>query len=361
MNNIERAAHLGQSIWLDNIERKMLKEGGELAQMIEAEGLRGVTSNPAIFEKAILEGDEYTQAMQAEEYRGLSNKALFFQLAIEDIQRACDLFLPLYHKSGGENGFVSLEVSPELADNAEETIEEAQALWRLIDRPNSMIKVPATEAGLIAIEQLIAEGINVNVTLIFSLERYRAVLEAYLKGLEQRKAKRESIAEIASVASFFISRIDSVIDPLVADKAPELKGKIGIDNARLAYQHYLAVMGSPRFQKLLEAGAKAQRLLWASTSVKDPTYPATLYVHELLGENTVNTLPPVTYHAFKEEKGVLEPRILEGIQHARERLLKLGELGIDLEMICADLEAAGVQQFVEAFESLLASIDKVRA
>lgn len=358
MNNIEAAARLGQSIWLDNIERKMLGADGILATMIAQDGLRGVTSNPSIFEKAITHGEEYTVAIGAEEYRELSNSALFFQLAVEDIRDACDLFMPLYEQSGGENGFVSLEVSPSLAYDADGTIEEAKQLWSAIDRPNAMIKVPGTVEGLEAIGALTAEGINVNVTLIFSVERYRAVLEAYLQGLEARQKAGESIEQIASVASFFISRIDSVVDPKVAEIAPELKGKIAIDNARLAYQHYLSVVGSARFAAL--KGAKPQRLLWASTSVKDPAYRETLYVDELIGENTVNTLPPATYEAFKSAKRAPEVSIVNHIGAARERLAQLSALGIDLEAICADLEEAGVTQFIEAFDALLGAIEKVR-
>lgn len=360
MGNIRKAAAVGQSVWFDNIERKMLGHDGELARMIKKEGLLGVTSNPAIFEKAIAGGEAYLPIIQDPNNHELSARELFFKLAIEDIQAACDLFLPTYEESRYRDGYVSLEVSPDLAHDANGTIIEAKALWEEIDRPNLMIKVPATKAGLIAIEALIAEGINVNVTLIFSVKRYSEVLEAFFKGLEARVKVGLPILQIASVASFFISRIDAVIDPQVATKAPHLKGHIAIDNAKMAYQHFLREMEHERVKALLKAGMQPQRLLWASTGVKDPSYSETMYVHHLMGKETVNTMPPKTYSAFLAESITPYPQLESDLEVAKSRLAELKELNIDLEEVCQSLETAGVEQFVVAFDSLLSTIEKSR-
>ncbi|UNM96614.1 transaldolase [Ignatzschineria rhizosphaerae] len=360
MGNIRKAQALGQSIWFDNIERNMLGNEGKLAQMIVKEGLLGITSNPAIFEKAIAGGVEYLSVMKDEANQELSARELFFKLAIDDIQTACDLFADTYEATDYRDGYVSLEVSPDLAHDANGTIIEAKALWEEVDRPNLMIKVPATKAGIIAIEALIAEGINVNVTLIFSVSRYEKVLDAFLKGLEARVKQGLPISKIASVASFFISRIDSVIDAKVSDIAPELKGHIAIDNAKMAYEHYQFVMTRDRAKALLKEGMQPQRLLWASTGVKDPSYSETLYVYQLMGADTVNTIPPKTYYAFLEDKTVPTPEILTEIEASKTRLKTLKELGIDLNAVCEDLETAGVEQFVMAFDSLLSTIEKAR-
>lgn len=360
MGNIRKAEGIGQSIWFDNIERNMLGQKGTLAKMIVKEGLLGITSNPAIFEKAIAGGVEYLSVMKDEANRELSARELFFKLAIDDIQMACDLFADTYERTRYRDGYVSLEVSPDLANDANGTIIEAKALWEEVNRPNLMIKVPATKAGILAIEALIAEGINVNVTLIFSVARYEAVLEAFLKGLEARVKLGLPILQIASVASFFISRIDSVIDQQVADIAPHLKGHIAIDNAKIAYAHYQSILGTDRAKALLKAGMQPQRLLWASTGVKDPSYSETLYVHRLMGKDTVNTIPPKTYAAFLADETTPMAQLTTDLDLSKLRLQELKALNIDLNAICNELETAGVEQFVAAFDSLLSTIEKER-
>lgn len=361
MENIRKAAEIGQSIWFDNIERNMLGDDGKVAQMIYRDGLLGITSNPAIFEKAIAGGEEYLPVIKDEANHDLSARELFFTLAIEDIRNACDLFMGTYEKTQTRDGYVSLEVSPDLAHDANSTIIEAKALWEEVNRPNLMIKVPATKAGITAIEALIAEGINVNVTLIFSVKRYKAVLEAFLKGLETRVKAGLAIDHVASVASFFVSRIDSVVDEKVAEIAPHLKGHIAIDNAKMAYGHYRFEMDRDRSKALLKAGMQPQRLLWASTGVKDPAYPETLYVHKLMGADTVNTIPPKTYQAFLVDSITPYALIEDDMDLAKARLDELSTLGIDLDEICKALETAGVEQFVAAFDSLLSTIENARA
>lgn len=361
MGNIRKAASLGQSIWFDNIERQMLGESGILAKMIEEEGLLGITSNPAIFEKAIAGSDAYIADIRNEAHEALTARELFFHLAIQDIRQACDLFAKTYEDTQYRDGYVSLEVSPDLAHDANGTIMEARVLWEEVNRPNLMIKVPATKAGLVAIETLTAEGINVNVTLIFSLNRYKAVLEAYLKGLEARVKAGLPIDRIASVASFFISRIDSVVDSLVAEKAPHLMGKIAVDNAKMAYQHYLFEMGLERAKLLKKAGMQPQRLLWASTGVKNPEYPELLYLQQLMGAESVNTVPPKTYQAFLAAQAEVKAEIAEEIALSEARLAELKALEIDLNAICDNLEAAGIEQFVSAFDSLLSTIEHARS
>lgn len=360
MGNIRKAEEIGQSIWFDNIERNMLGSKGKLAQMIVKEGLLGITSNPAIFEKAIAGGVEYLSVMKDEANQDLSARELFFKLAMEDIQSACDLFADTYESTRYRDGYVSLEVSPDLANDANGTIIEAKALWEEVNRPNLMIKVPATKAGIIAIEALIAEGINVNVTLIFSVARYEQVLEAFLKGLEARVKLGLPIFQIASVASFFISRIDSIVDAKVAEIAPHLKGHIAIDNAKMAYEHFQFVMERDRSKALLKAGMQPQRLLWASTGVKDPNYPETLYVQKLMGKETVNTIPPKTYQAFLEDSQAPSSQIGLELDLAKSRLQELKALNVDLNEICDELETAGVDQFVAAFDSLLSTIENAR-
>ncbi len=360
MGNIRKAEEIGQSIWFDNIERNMLGNEGKLAQMIVKQGLLGITSNPAIFEKAIVNGSEYLSVMKDDVNQELSARELFFKLAVDDIQTACDLFADTYERTRYRDGYVSLEVSPDLAHDANGTIIEAKALWEEVNRPNLMIKVPATKAGILAIEALIAEGINVNVTLIFSVARYEEVLEAYLKGLEARVKLGLPIFQIASVASFFISRIDSVVDAKVAEIAPHLKGHIAIDNAKMAYEHYQSTLEKDRSKALLKAGMQPQRLLWASTGVKDPDYAETLYVHRLMGKDTVNTIPPKTYYAFLEEAQSPSAQLLTDMALAKARLKELKALNIDLDEICESLEKAGVEQFVSAFDSLLSTIENAR-
>ena len=277
-NPLRKLNAAGQSVWCDHIHRGMIESGG-LAAMIEDDDLRGITSNPAIFDKAITGSDEYDAIIQRELRRapGQSSRELFFALAIEDIRDGADVLRSVYDSTGGVDGMISLEVSPDLAHDTEGTIREARELHARLNRPNVMIKVPATRAGLPAIEQLIAEGMNINVTLLFAIDRYEAVAEAYLRGLERRRAAGQSVERIASVASFFVSRVDSALDPLVKDKLPKLADTIAVANAKLAYRRYKHVFSGARFAVLKAAGALPQRLLWASTSTKNPDYPELLY------------------------------------------------------------------------------------
>ena len=356
-NPLRRLNALGQSVWCDNIHRGMLTSGG-LANMIETDDLRGVTSNPSIFDKAISTTDEYDEQLRQEVQQrpDQSGRELFFALACEDIRNAADVMSPVYEASGGVDGMISLEVSPDLAHDSEATVAEARALWARLERPNVMIKVPATVACLPAIEELIADGINVNITLLFAVERYEAVAEAYIRGLERRLEQGLPVERIASVASFFVSRVDSALDPLLADKRPEWQGKLAIANAKLAYLRYQAIFNTPRFEKLRQAGALDQRLLWASTGVKNPAYPDLLYVETLIGPNTVNTMPPATYEAFREA-GRVAQTLESGLEEARTQLAGLAELDIDLKAVTDRLEEEGVAVFAKAFDNLLHHIE----
>lgn len=349
----------GQSVWYDYIRRDLMVDG-ELSRLIAEDGLRGMTSNPTIFDKAISETELYDEALlrAVEATPEAGPEALFYDLAIEDIRLAADAFLGVYEESGGRDGYVSLEVSPELAHDTQATVAEARALFERVNRPNLMIKVPATLAGLPAIETLVAEGVNVNVTLLFALERYRAVLEAYLRGIERRVAAGLPVERVASVASFFVSRVDGVVDKQLAAggaQAQALLGKAAIANAKLAYAHFRKVVGSERGQALERAGAQRQRLLWASTGTKNPDYSDVLYVETLIGPDTVNTLPPATYAAFKDH-GRVATTVTDGLEAARAVIDALPGLGIDLAAITERLEAEGVQAFADSFRHLLAGI-----
>ncbi|HXH03742.1 MAG TPA: transaldolase [Candidatus Competibacteraceae bacterium] len=347
----------GQSVWFDNIQRAMLAPDGELARMIAEDDLRGVTSNPSIFEKAITGSHDYDAALRRELQQNPSQSAreLFFHLAIEDIRAAADILRPVYERTDGVDGMVSLEVSPDLAHDTAGTIREARELHARLGRPNVMIKVPATKAGLPAITQLIAEGINVNVTLLFAVERYLEVVDAYIAGLERRAAQGLPVKGVASVASFFVSRVDSALDPILAERAPALAGKIAIANAKKAFLVSQERFGGARFQKLAALGARPQRLLWASTSTKNPAYRDVLYVETLIGPNTVNTVPPATYEAFRDH-GVVAPTLDQDLDQAQEQLASLAGLGIDLMALTDKLEAEGVAAFAKSFDNLLAAI-----
>lgn len=360
MNPIEKLHHLKQSIWYDNIERRLL-QNGELAALIQNGDIRGITSNPSIFNKAIAQSSDYDTALKPMAWSGLSPEAIFFELAIEDIRAAADLFLPLYMETSGGDGYVSLEVSPFLADDTEATIQQAQWLWDTVDRPNLMVKIPATRAGLPAITQSIAAGINVNVTLIFSLARYAEVIEAYLAGLEKRQAAGLPLKHIASVASFFVSRLDTKIDQALekdgSAQARSLLGKAALANSRLAFALYLDQFSSPRFKALEAQGANAQRPLWASTGTKNPAYSDVLYVDELVAANTVNTMPPHTLEAFRDHGNA--SLALEGREEeSRQVLQSLTALNISLDTATAELEAEGVQSFADSFTELLHTIEE---
>ena len=367
-NRLQQLNQAGQSIWFDYIERSMV-QSGKLAQLM-ADGITGVTSNPTIFQQAITGSDAYTQDVQELAAMGKDAKGIFEALAVADIQAATEVLHPVYVQTQSTDGFVSIEVSPDLADETEATIAEARRLWQAVDRPNLMIKVPATKAGLGAIEQLISEGINVNVTLIFSLDRYADVKEAYIHGLEKRLAAGGSIAQVASVASFFVSRVDAKIDPMLekiaadnanlADQAKELMGKAAIANAKLAYAQFQTKFGitepSTRWQKLADADAQVQRPLWASTSTKNPAYSDVLYVDTLIGPHTVNTMPPATVDAFKDH-GTVARTVDANVSQAQAEMDQLAELGINMTQVTDELEHEGVQKFADSYHQLLSAIE----
>lgn len=357
MNPIEKLTSLGQSLWYDNIQRRLL-ENGELQAMIERGEIRGVTSNPTIFNNAIAKTTDYDSALTPLAWAGWDAEKIFWQLAIEDIKAACDAFQPLYEETNGGDGYVSLEVSPYIAHDTDATVAQAEQLWARVRRPNLMIKIPATKEGIPAIRKAIAAGVNVNVTLIFSLTRYAEVMNAYLSGLEDRLAAGHPIDHIASVASFFVSRVDTKIDPKLPDGSP-LKGKAAIANAKLAYDLYQQTFAGRRWENLKVKGARVQRPLWASTSTKNPAYPDTIYVDNLIGPETVNTVPPQTLEAFKDH-GVAEVTLVRGLDEARDAIAQLEALGISMEVVTQELEDEGVKAFADAFTQLLATIDERR-
>lgn len=364
-NRFQELLQAGQSLWYDNIQRSLIKNG-VLKQMIERGEIRGITSNPTIFNLAISKSNDYDSAIAPMAWAGWTAEEMFYQLAVEDIQSAADLFLPLYQQSNRADGYVSLEVSPYLARDAENTLREAIELWKRVNRPNLMIKIPATREGLTAIREAIAQGINVNVTLIFSLERYREVIEAYLTGLEQRIQAGLPVDTIASVASFFVSRVDTKVDALLekgiaegklGEEARALLGKTAIANARQAYQIFKEAFNSPRFHALAQKGAQVQRPLWASTSTKNPNYRDVLYVEELIGPFTVNTVPPQTLDAFRDH-GRVALTLEQGIEEARAHLEALERLGISMAVVTAQLEDEGVKAFADSFTTLLQTLNQ---
>jgi transaldolase/glucose-6-phosphate isomerase len=358
MNPIEKLTSLGQSIWYDNIQRKLL-ESGELKAMIERGDIRGVTSNPTIFNNAIVKTNDYDAALTPLAWSGWDAEKIFWQLAIEDIQAATDLFRPLYDETHGGDGYVSLEVSPFLANDTDGTVTQAQQLWGRVARPNLMVKIPATKAGIPAIRKTIAAGINVNVTLIFSLARYAEVMDAYLSGLEDRIAAGLPIDRIASVASFFVSRVDTKIDPKLPDASP-LRGLAAIANAKLAYHAFEGTFTTSRFATLkARFSARAQRPLWASTSTKNPAYLDTIYINNLIGPDTVNTVPPATLDAFRDH-GQAKVTLTRGLKDAKSALARLEEAGISMDVVTQELEDEGVKSFADAFTQLLATIDQRR-
>jgi transaldolase len=365
-NPLKTLATLGQSIWLDYIRRDLM-ESGQLKRMIEEDGLRGMTSNPAIFEKAIAESDEYEAEIRSMALLGKDPDAIYQALSLKDVQSAADEFRPLWERTEGEDGYVSLEVSPHLAHDAAGTVEEARRLWAQLDRPNVFIKVPATAEGLVAIRQLIDDGISVNVTLLFGIFRYEQVVEAYLDGLESRASRGEPLRHIASVASFFVSRIDAMVDPMLAKIAAQggekailaeaAMGQVAIASAKAAYQIQKKVFGSDRFGKLGARGARIQRLLWASTSTKNPVYSDVKYVEALIGPDTVDTAPLETIDAYRDH-GKPQARLEEGLRESAAVLDHLPELGIRIDDVAMKLETEGVEKFKQPFDKLMATLAK---
>src|ERR1700754_2305144 len=372
MNSVKTLENHGQAIWLDFLARGFVAKG-DLKALIDTDGVKGVTSNPSIFEKAIGSSDEYDGAIGHALKAGDRPVAdLFEAVAIEDIQNAADVLRPVYDRLNGNDGFVSLEVSPYLAMDTKGTIAEAERLWKDVKRQNLMVKVPATPEGLPAIEHLIGEGISINITLLFSQEVYREVAEAYLDGLEKYVAGGGDPSHVASVASFFVSRIDSAVDKQLDDKIAKandptekarlaaLKGKIAIASAKLAYQDYKKLFSGPRWQKLQAKGAKPQRLLWASTGTKNKEYSDVLYVEELIGPNTVNTVPPATLDAFRDH-GTVRDSLEENVDDARRVLEELERSGISLDAITAELVIDGVRLFADAADKLYGAVAFKRA
>jgi transaldolase/glucose-6-phosphate isomerase len=368
-NPLKALLDYGQSMWLDYIRRDLITGGG-LKKLIDEDGLRGMTSNPTIFEKAIADSSLYDDMLQKLASRpDLDAKGRYEQIAIRDIQDVADILRPVYDESKHRDGYVSLEVSPLLALKTQETIDEARRLWKAVNRENIMIKVPGTAEGLPAIRQLIGEGININVTLLFSQEVYEKVAEAYIAGLEDLGKRGGNLKKMASVASFFISRIDTLVDSLIDDKLKtttdaqqqtllkSLAGKVAIANGKLTYQRYLRIFSGPRWEALASKGAQTQRVLWASTSTKNPAYRDVMYVEELIGPDTVDTMPPATVDAFRDH-GRVRNSLTENVPAAQKVMDDLAKAGISIKEVTTKLTTEGVKLFAEAFQKLLAAIEK---
>ena len=355
-SRLHELSEQGVSVWIDSLSRELL-ETGELARLMDEDAVVGVTSNPTIFQKALSTGDWYDEQLQEVVKTEDDPTEIFLRLAIEDIKRACDLMRSVWDGGKGQDGYVSLEVDPTLAYDRERTYEQALRLHADVDRPNLLVKIPATEPGLGAIEDCIAQGKSINITLIFSLERYAAVVEAYLRGLERLVEAGGDPTKVASVASFFVSRVDTEADRRLAEKGrTDLQGKLAIANAKLAYQRYLQEFSGERWERLAARGATKQRCLWASTSTKNPAYRDVMYVEELIGPETVNTMPAETIVAFQDH-GVIKPgSLLTDIAGAEQLLVDLREAGVDYDDVVATLETEGVQKFADSFEELLEGI-----
>ena len=363
-NPLKQLEKLGQSIWLDYIRRDLIASG-KLRRLIEEDGLRGMTSNPSIFEKAILDSHDYDADIKTMTLNGRSAKEIYETLSQRDVQSAADEFRQLYERTDGRDGYVSLEVNPHLAHNTKGTIEEARRLWRALNRPNVLIKVPGTDEGLPAIQQLIGEGINVNVTLLFRVSRYRQVANAYIAGIETRIAQRKPVKHVASVASFFVSRIDAMVDPLLeriiaqggweADVVKKVRGQVAIVSAKMAYQIYKEIFCGERFKKLVDRGAHAQRLLWASTGTKNPDYSDVKYVESLIGPDTVNTVPLETLDAYRDHG---DPKVCldQDVEQSEWILERLSELGISINKVTQKLEDEGVEKFNKPFDKLIVTL-----
>lgn len=367
-NPLKALLAFGQSPWMDYIRRDLLTGGG-LKKYIDDDGLRGMTSNPAIFEKAITASNVYADILNSPDAKKLDAKGIFEKIAIRDVQDACDIFKSVYVESKRRDGYVSLEVSPYLANDTKGTIDEARRLWKSVDRPNVMIKIPATPEGIPAIRQTLEEGLNINITLLFAKSAYEKVAEAFLAALEARAAKGQDISHSASVASFFVSRIDTLVDSRVDEKLKagadpaqkalleSLHGKIAIANAKLTYKKYQDLFGGARWNALAAKGAQTQRLLWASTSTKNPKYRDVIYVEELIGADTVDTIPPATFDAFRDH-GKLRKSLTEDIDAARKTMENLAKAGISMKEVTDKLLVDGVKLFADAFKQLLDAAGK---
>ena len=349
-SRLHELAARGQSIWFDTLSRDLISSG-ELKRMMDDDAVTGVTSNPTIFQKALTGSDLYDDDIK--KLLGSTNDAseIFFSLALQDIRDACDVLRPAYDASGAGDGYVSMEVEPGIAYDTGKTFDQVQWIAREVERPNLMIKIPATEPGLPAIEDSIAHGTSINITLIFSLQRYKAVVEAYLRGLERLVAGGGDPSRVASVASFFVSRVDTEADKRL-EGHPELQGKLAVANAKLAYQHYLETFSGPRWDYLEGKGATKQRCLWASTSTKNPAYNDVMYVEELIGPETVNTMPLETIEAFQDHGKVPGDTVLEGIDEARDLFVQLEKVGVSYDDVVETIEAEGVQKFADSFEQI---------
>jgi transaldolase len=362
---IQQLLDEGQSVWQDDISRDMIRSG-EIRRIIDT-GVRGLTSNPSIFEKAIAAGSAYDDDVARLAAEGNDAGQIFEAVAVEDIRQTCDLFRPVYDRSEGADGFVSIEVSPGAARDAERTRTEARRLWSLVDRPNLMVKIPGTMEGAPVIREMLAEGININVTLLFSIESYARVAEAYVDALAERHATGRPVDRVASVASFFVSRVDTLVDKLLDQKIAEtgnqalaaLKGKAAVANAQLAYQRFEEIFAGPRWEALAAAGARVQRPLWASTSVKNPAYRDVLYVEELIGPHTVNTMPRSTIQAFLDH-GVVARTVDADYAAARRVIDDLGAAGIDMAAVADQLEDEGIAVFVKSYDALISGVDAKR-
>jgi transaldolase len=358
-SRLHELSERGQSIWIDSLSRQWLREG-TLDRLIDEDAVVGVTSNPTIFQKALSEGDWYDEQLREVLRDEDDVRESFFRLAVEDIKEACDRFRPIWDQGKGQDGYVSLEVDPDLAHDTDATLQQALRLHEWVDRPNLHVKIPATEAGLPAIEECIARGRNINVTLIFSLERYVAVVEAYIRGLERLVDSGEDPSRVASVASFFVSRVDSEADKRLeaigTDEALALRGRLAIANAKLAYEHFERLFSGERWQRLEAVGATAQRCLWASTSTKNPEYRDVIYVEELIGPRTVNTMPLETVRAFQDHGEIRGDTVRQGVDEAHALLRELERVGVDYDDVSETLEREGVQKFSDSFAELLEGV-----
>jgi transaldolase len=360
-NRLQRLSELGQSVWIDNLSRPLVREGG-LTRLMEKDAVVGVTSNPTIFQKALAEGDAYDEQMREVIANESDDTEVFLQLATRDVSDACDLLRPVWDRGGGRDGYVSIEVTPDLAYDTEGTIAQAQRLHEWIDKPNLLVKIPATEPGLGAIEEMIARGRSINVTLTFSLHRHAQVAEAYLRGLERLVESGGDPSTVASVASFFVSRVDTEADNRLdaIGGHDELLGRTAVANAKLAYRHYLETFAGDRWEALAAKGATPQRCLWASTSTKNPAYRDTLYVEELIGRDTVNTMPDSTIEDFQDHGEIRGLTVEEDVEGARATLDALAKAGVDYDDVTATLEREGVEKFDASFKELLDEVARKR-